>query len=567
MRSVSLFYPAGKKREYAELKEVTFHDLGGEELADALPGKEAERNIIKRYMCHFVGDAEIAEYRSGVFDDIMKFPQLRSGLTELLDRIDFLKTYGSFSKVSDASGVWELMHRLDEMRDYIDTVESMYKLLTETPITSQGFKELRDFTGEIYNGDGFSKLKEDIYALKADVRNLKSVTLGINLNERFEAESIGIVSINKKPFTRADIISNFAGYIMNKDTVNEDCDWNEDYGYRPAKGDELKRLFQAAVNFKASMNSELYAFAFARSVSGEPAEGVMQYMDSIANQLLNKSVKKLKAVLTGTTELDINTLSGMIPELMFYVRWAEYIEQLMGLGLKFSKPVVSSDTAMEAKGFYNMKLATAAVKEPSRVSTIVPNDLVFDRKRTIYILTGANRGGKTTLTQGIGMLFLMAQAGLYVPAESFTYRPADMIFTHFPADEDKTMDLGRLGEECSRFKEIYGEATGDSLILLNETFSTTSFEEGCYIAHDAVRALRRKGARTIYNTHMHKLGLEIGDFNSEPAAGEVASLRMVNDGKERSYKVIEAPPEGMSYARDIAEKYGVTFEALTGNEN
>ena len=51
----------------------------------------------------------------------------------------------------------------------------------------------------------------------------------------------------------------------------------------------------------------------------------------------------------------------------------------------------------------------------------------------------------------------------------------DGVYTHFPADEDKTLDLGRLGEECKRFRELYMETTGDSLLLLNETFATTSF--------------------------------------------------------------------------------------------
>ncbi len=44
------------------------------------------------------------------------------------------------------------------------------------------------------------------------------------------------------------------------------------------------------------------------------------------------------------------------------------------------------------------------------------------------------------------------------------------------------------------------------LVLLNETFSTTSFEEGYYISKDSVKALLAKAVRTIYNTHMHKLG-------------------------------------------------------------
>lgn len=107
----------------------------------------------------------------------------------------------------------------------------------------------------------------------------------------------------------------------------------------------------------------------------------------------------------------------------------------------------------------------------------------------MYILTGANRGGKTTITQAVGQLFVLAQGGIYIPGKAFTFSPVTGIYTHFPADEDKTLDLGRLGEECKRFKAIYEEADSRSLLLMNESFSTTSFEEGYYIAKDSVRAI------------------------------------------------------------------------------
>lgn len=147
------------------------------------------------------------------------------------------------------------------------------------------------------------------------------------------------------------------------------------------------------------------------------------------------------------------------------------------------------------------------------------------------------------------------------------------------------MDLGRLGEECRRFKEIYDNCTAHSLLLLNETFSTTSFEEGYFIARDAVRALLTKNIRTIYNTHMHKLAREIDELNtsvekevaslssdaqtSRPEndkplrTAKAASLVAVSDGHDRSFRVCVMPPEGRSYAEDIAVKYGVTFDLLT----
>ena len=163
-------------------------------------------------------------------------------------------------------------------------------------------------------------------------------------------------------------------------------------------------------------------------------------------------------------------------------------------------------------------------------------------------------------------MYVLAQGGISVPASSFSYKPVDCIYTHFPADEDKTMDLGRLGEECVRFKEIYTECTSDSLLLLNETFSTTSFEEGYYIARDSVRALMKKDVRTIFNTHMHKLASDADEMNKDGNSSMVSSLIMRSDEGKRSFKVEIALPEGSSYARDIAEKYGVTYEMLTNEQ-
>ena len=79
---------------------------------------------------------------------------------------------------------------------------------------------------------------------------------------------------------------------------------------------------------------------------------------------------------------------------------------------------------------------------------------------------------------------------------------------------------------------------------------------------DAIKALRKKGTRTIYNTHMHKLGMELDMLNEGDGKGRVESLVSASKEGVRSYKVIVAPPEGLSYARDIAEKYGVTYDML-----
>ena len=70
--------------------------------------------------------------------------------------------------------------------------------------------------------------------------------------------------------------------------------------------------------------------------------------------------------------------------------------------------------------------------------------------------------------------------------------------------------------------------------------------------------------RTIYNTHMHKLAAEADELNAASPSRKAASVVMrTGEGDERSYKIELAPPEGMSFAQDIAKKYGVTYEMLT----
>lgn len=310
-------------------------------------------------------------------------------------------------------------------------------------------------------------------------------------------------------------------------------------------------------------NDESAGETVAKVPEGDSMANSTFYLSGIANKMLDMLVKKLRDTLGKYSDIVVLNISRLIPEFVYYIRFAEFIEKIMGQGYNFCEAnIIGNDgLQMRAKGFYNLKLAISGTNN----TDIVSNDLDFDKEHTVYILTGANRGGKTTVTQAVGIMYVLAQGGIFVPATSFEFKPVDAIYTHFPADEDKTLDLGRLGEECIRFKESYNACTKDSLYLLNESFSTTSFEEGYHIARDSVRALLKKSVRTIYNTHMHKLGEDVEELNRENHDAKASSLIVRSDEGQRSFKIEIAPPEGMSYARDIAEKYGVTYEMLTND--
>ncbi len=566
-KKISLLYPKGESNGFRIMSEVTMHDLGFDTICEAVADKkDGQQAMIMRVLSKMTDDPYVARYRSDIFEDIYKNPDMCKSMMEILDKINFLRDYGSFKKkYEEASGIWELMHRLEEINEYIGYVEAIYQCLSTADIQSEGLLGLREYINEIYHDNGFEDLKKDISKLKSSTQDLKSVTVGINLNERFEANSIGLISINNKYFTKSNVIGNFYDKIASKSPIKDGTTWDGSYKFHPinpTKEDLSVALEKTMLANIASQNPLLTA-NLAAVPAGDSAEDVTRYMDRVTNHMLSLVVKNLRETLNKYVSISITEITNLIPEFSYYIRFAEYIKKLEKHGLKFSKPQIADekepDCMMRARGIYNMKLASVAISEQTEIIT---NDLDYDKEHLVYILTGANRGGKTTITQAIGQLFVLAQGGIRIPGEFFLFQPVDAVYTHFPADEDKTMDLGRLGEECKRFKELYFAATKNSLLLLNETFSTTSFEEGYYIAKDAIRAVLHKGIRTLYNTHMHKLAYDIDTFNEEETEGKAVSLIVKAKTGQRSFKVEIAPPEGMSYAKDIAEKYGVTYEML-----
>lgn len=584
MEELSLLHPASGTAKYRDLPEETVHDLALEEICASLTPKDTERKLIFRIMSKIPCEAATVQYRCDVFEDILNYPLLRERMMKLLDRVDFLRTYGSFGKDSDAAGIWELVHRLDEIDEYIQCVEAMYECLNENEIHSEGLLEIKKYVKRLYEDHGFESLKKDIEGLKLDTSRIRSVTLGVNLNDRFEPNGVGIVSINSKSFTKSGILSNFCDFLNRGDEIQEGTQWKENYTYRMARSDALASAGGKMERVAAVGAARNFAAApgIVNTLADGRSEDVMRSLDRVVTSMLTSTVKKLKHTLSEHITVSTQVITGLIPEFMYYIRWAEYVEGLEKLEFTMCKPQLLEDGCrdMHACGIYNLRLAAASWNQyltetgqeaetvrkgpqMNRADFIVKNDLDFDREHRLYILTGANRGGKTTITQAVGIAFLLAQGGIYVPSDSFQFSPADCIFTHFPADENKTMDLGRLGEESKRFKEIFQAAGSDSLILLNESFSTTSFEEGFYIARDAIRAMQRLDVRMIYNTHMHKLAEEIDVLNEDSKdGGRFASLVAETEDGKRSYRVRIAPPRGLSYARDIAEKYGVTYEQL-----
>jgi DNA mismatch repair ATPase MutS len=234
--------------------------------------------------------------------------------------------------------------------------------------------------------------------------------------------------------------------------------------------------------------------------------------------------------------------------------------------MPFCRPEIArtEDRDCIVHNVYNISLALHMLQQGENpAEMLVLNDVKFDESGRIQILTGPNRGGKTVYTEAVGLMQVLFQAGVFVPGSHASISPVDSIYSHFPADENQTIGLGRLGEETKRLNEIFQQATDYSLILLNESLSSTSFTEGLYIAQDIVKAFRYLGARVIFNTHMHELAANADTINQdiEGTSKVVSLVTGITNGK-RSYKIQQGAPLGKSYAMDIAMKYGLSYAQI-----
>ena len=167
----------------------------------------------------------------------------------------------------------------------------------------------------------------------------------------------------------------------------------------------------------------------------------------------------------------------------------------------------------------------------------------------LVVITGANRGGKSTFLRALGNAQLMMQAGMYVTAASFAAPAATAVFTHYKREEDTAMRSGKLDEELARMRTITDHVRAGGLLLCNESFAATNEREGADIAAGIVHALLDAGVRVAYVTHNY--GLAHGLY--EQHAGLFLRAGRESDG-HRTYRLAPGAPLPTSYGHDLYER-------------
>jgi DNA mismatch repair ATPase MutS len=277
------------------------------------------------------------------------------------------------------------------------------------------------------------------------------------------------------------------------------------------------------------------------------------------DKLMQQTAKPIAQALRVYVKTNTGPLFALEQEIAFFIAAARLVQRSP---VTFCRPEVlpSEARTFAADGLHNIALLLRRDHPP------VPSDVRFDDEGRVAVLTGPNSGGKTTFLRNVGLAQVMAQAGLFIPATSARFSPVDRVLTHFPRLE--TREQGRLAEEAARLRTMLQHSSSNSLVLLNETFSSTAFGEALYLAQDILAAMCLIGVRSVFATHLVELVEHFDEIEgrvdgSSSLFSLVAGIELLADGTAiPTYQITRRQPLGRSYAQEIARRHGISLEQI-----
>lgn len=532
------------------LDEAAMRDLEAEKLFRRIAGDERRYLDIEQVFRKIPRDPETIRYRQDALDDLLRNP----GLAEALERIlPVLEALARNKRGSDGNDVeiYRLACRLTELEAFVDCVTSLRKAFDgmDGEPRSAAWRELRGMA-EAYGGDPvYAKLAADLPDLCHRLRCARSVCLGVNLDVNLMPSSVVMLSVDEDEYPEKSGGA-FSFLFKGREGLPS--------GIAPVHNLDPKREFKYFMG--SVLDPKVYGYA---------SNPLMAPLMADLDVLLRKSAAAVSGAVARYASLNTLPLSLIRQDLMFYLRARRLILELREAGLPFCRPDIlpGAARATSIAENYNVNLAISLLSDgkPDLGSRIVRNDVDLGERGRIFVVTGPNSGGKTTYAQAIGLSQVMAQLGLPVPGTRASISPADGVFTHFPIEEKIDRGMGRLGDEAMRIDQIFSALSGESLIVFNESLSSTNAAESVFIAKDLLRALCAAGARTVFTTHLYDLAASVDELGE--GSGERAVSMVAGSGAEdpaNAFRIARGAPAGKSYAREIARRYGVSFDQLRG---
>ena len=292
-------------------------------------------------------------------------------------------------------------------------------------------------------------------------------------------------------------------------------------------------------------------------VHDQSGSGATVFVEPLVVVEMNNRLRELHIAERQEIERILTELSGEVAKDGPYVRLA--VELLAELDLHLAKARYASlINASEPKMNTQGRLKLVAARHPLLTGKVVPIDFHLGDEFTMVVITGPNTGGKTVALKTVGLLSLMAQAGLHIPARDDSELPVYQdVFSDIGDEQSIEQSLSTFSSHLSRIVEILREATPGCLVLLDELGAGTDPSEGSALARAILTHLSERGVETIATTHYSELKV----FAHERPGVANASVEFDVETLSPTYHLSIGLP-GRSNALAIAMRLGLPEEII-----
>jgi len=467
-----------------------------------------------------MGKDKLAEYistdfkeilrRQDIYRDCINNPILISAFDEICENIKII--FELKTKSATYSSMESSLYNFRTLELYIEMVlkiDNMYEELYDV-LNSVILKDFLVAGHNLAEDKDFNSIREYIIEINDKLRTVRSFTIGINLNSKLEPSEIGIISMNDDLF----VSSNFFTKTFS------DFDGT--------------RFVTPLVNLSAD------------------APLLEQSLYISLNQNLVKAVNKARLAMISRMNDYCDEFLACYNDIRYLRHTVKFINGIVEKNALYCFPKVSTEKT-EVK--YS---CPPTLLNKLEYKNIVKNDIIFERnKAQVYILTGANSGGKSVFLRNVGLQQILFQLGMPVVANRAEMFPVNNLLTHISTDIDGN-DESRFVSECKRMREILDKTDRHTMILMDETFSGTGASEGAAVAQQVLKTICHRDCFCIYSTHLHEINSFINELNDRRAV--VSPMKVETRDGKRTFRIIYNAADDYSHAEDIARKYGLEFK-------